>query len=255
MDKIFNYCARRYIMTQRNLDWEELSRNPEAVRLTVTQPGLNTLTFEKAYQTAGIAYSFEFALFVQTTYHLSQKLGRNITILEVGVGTGRVGSFLYRLPWVRDYLGIDAEPTSIPRCNERDPNLPVQLVDLLRLSKEKRWDVVMVPFGTFSGVNKLFQEIMFLKILHHANHLVMIDTLIPEAFGSTEDTYYENSGEELGLPIKYIDWFASWRTYTKWVADYNTYNEQKISALYIEYPFLYQGKEKQDHQMVIIEKY
>lgn len=236
-------------MDWNNTDLEKLAPG------TTPQLGLDAYEFEKAYNEKGIAYSHEFALFVKLTNELSVKLGRTISILEVGVGTGRVGAFLHQLPWIDDYLGIDTEPSAIEMCKHRHPKLSVRQQNIFHVKPSERWDVVIIPFGTFSGFNQDWQASLLYKMVHHSTSMVIIDTLLPEAFGSTEDILYKNNGQELGLSIDYIDWFASWRTYTQWIVDYNSHNKQKISGRYIEYPFLYQEKERQDHQLVIIEKH
>ena len=222
---------------------------------TTPQLGLDAYEFEKAYSKQGIAYSYEFALLVEQTYRLSQKLGRPISILEVGVGAGRVGAFLYQLPWISNYLGIDTELTCIELCKKRHQNLPVRLQNLLLVSPSQKWDMVIMPYGTFSGIAQNRQEIMFLKMIHHSNYITLIDTMVPEAHGVEGDVVYENDGQELSLLVAYTDCLVSWETYKEWVLRYNNTNKAtQITAHYTGYPFIYEGLERQDHQMVIIEK-
>lgn len=235
-----------------------------AVDLTGTTPqyGLPAEEFERAYSTrAGIAYAYEFLLLLDKIKTLSERLGRSVSILEIGVGTGRAGAFLAGLPWVSSYLGIDTEPTNIIRCRQKHPELNVCEKNFLLINPDERWDAIVVPYTMFPGISAGRQEAMFLKMLHHGNSdgsIILVDTILPDAHGELEDVHFDNDGQELGLSISYHELFRCLATFRQWI---NTYNQKQKSGKvshfsHVEYIFAFPDNETQGvvHHMLCCEK-
>lgn len=147
-----------------------------------TQQGIPVEAFEKGYASAGVTYSYEFALFASITFELYQRLGRKITVLEVGVGTGRLGVFLALLPWVESYLGVEVEEDAFLLCKARHSWLPVELVNFRVFPVERTFDAVFLPYTILQGVEARFQQVNFLKALRQSNYLTLVDVMLPDVF-------------------------------------------------------------------------
>lgn len=224
---------------------------------TTPQLGLSAEVFEKAYLAAGIAYGYELLVFLKKIKALSEKLGRSVSVLEIGVGTGRVGVFISGLPWVSSYLGIDSESTSIKRCKKKHPHLAVKKANFILIEPSERWDVIVVPYTMFPGIQENRQEIMFLKMLHHGR-MILVDTILPDAHGETTDVHFDNDGQELGLSFPYHELFRCLGTFKQWVDGYNkSQTSGRITSFSFEeyiFAFPHNGTASIAHHMLCLEK-
>lgn len=164
-------------------------------------------------------------------FYLEQAKETTGLVLEAGVGTGRM-----LIPFLKAGVkmdGVDLSPFMLDKCRE---NLEKEklvtdlfLQDLQQLDIPKKYDIIMMPTGSFALLPT--REIMLNSLESFKKHLlpggkIIIDLLLPRDFKKGESTtsvfsLTENSGIVFNSTSLEIDWEKQQTTelhrYEKWI--------------------------------------
>ena len=118
---------------------------------------------------------------VDKSYYVDKLTSCRGPSLEVGVGTGRI--FLEALRQGADVYGLDASPTMIAVLRgklEARHHHRVRECDLVTMSLEKRFDLIIAPFRVLSHIIGIDDQIRALNAVH--DHLNPGGTFIFDLF-------------------------------------------------------------------------
>ena len=106
---------------------------------------------------------------VDNEYYLREMTAAKGTVLEIGVGTGRM--FVEARRRGADAYGVDLSPVMIERCRERlsaADRERVWVEDAITLRTDRRFALVVAPFRVLSHVHEPADQLRLLDAVHGA---------------------------------------------------------------------------------------
>jgi SAM-dependent methyltransferase len=106
---------------------------------------------------------------VDNEYYLREMTAAGGTVLEIGVGTGRM--FVEARRCGADAYGIDQSPEMIQRCREKLPEADrdrVWVEDAVTFRTDRRFALVVAPFRVLSHVHEPTDQLQLLDSVHGA---------------------------------------------------------------------------------------
>lgn len=105
------------------------------------------------------------------------------TMLEVGIGNGRLINLLHEM--VEEYDGIDFSVEIINYCKKKFnySNVHLYYQDLKRCKLNKTYDLIILPFNVinnFYSTHDLGKAFNNIKKLSDENTIIVIDTILPQ---------------------------------------------------------------------------
>lgn len=157
------------------------------------------LSTELYEHTKPVGYSIDGDL----AYYLEQAKKANGKVLEAGVGTGRL-----LIPFIEqgiDMEGVDLSPFMLEKCQEnldsRGLHAPLYEQDITTLDLPHRYDLIMMPTGSFALLPT--REIMLNGLKSFKKHLnpggkLIVDLLLPKDFtvGESSSSIFQLTPEE-----------------------------------------------------------
>lgn len=142
-------------------------------------------------------------------FRLSSKMksGEDVTLLEVGSGTGRIGYYLARLPQIKRYIGIDIVADYLAYHKAIDSTADLRQESIFRLAKDIRFDIACMPFASIHLFGPNAQELAIMKLLECHTDTACFDVMFPETFGQQGD--FEKMSEiKIGNSTYHARFFA-----------------------------------------------
>jgi SAM-dependent methyltransferase len=148
-------------------------------------------------------------------YYLKKILQIKGTVLEIGVGTGRI--FCAALKKGADIFGIDVSPAMIKKLREKiqaEDHYRVSVQNVVDMDLDKRFDLIIAPFRVFSHLIKVENQISALDRIHC--HLkpggwFIFDVFVPDLLALKEGMTDRLDFEDEYAPGKKLKRFSTTR--------------------------------------------
>lgn len=148
-----------------------------------------------------------------------EKRSRDLKILEVGCGTGRIGPYLAALNHVCTYSGIDVVQEYLDYFKQHSPALTLCNQDIFKLEEDCRFDVILLPFTTLHLFTFPLQEVLITKLLRNHTSHACFDVMLPDWGGHTSRFTWEQT-------IQIDTFVAHKKSYALARKDYHTLAEK-----------------------------
>lgn len=128
----------------------------------------------------------ELAAYAQVISDACNRHIRNITLLEVGCGTGRIGPYLAKISGVAHYEGIDVVDDYLAYFKQHSPSLRLFKQNIFHLEEDEAFDVILLPFTTLHLFSFELQEALITKLLTKHTSTACFDVMLPDWGGILE---------------------------------------------------------------------